>query len=374
MIETARDASRARRRSETGVGPRPASARASDLRIRAVGRFDALAAPGGGEIQLAATTAALADLGYDARAWRPWDDDLGAGDVVHFFGSRPEFAPLIAAAQAAGARVAVSTIAWFDRRNAWRESTSLVRRVSAACRYAVRAACPSVPSWRRRQYHAADLLLPNSQAEAEQLMRLFEVPARKIRVVPNGADPRFAGAEPTLFRRRFGDRPFVLAVGRIEPRKNQLNLVRAMRGSALRLVVVGDVVPGHEAYAQQCRRFADGDALFLPGLAHDDPLLASAYAACACAALVGWYETPGLAALEAAMTGAPIVVPAGGCAYEYFGPAAEYVVRGDPDEILAAVDRAVARGRDVLTAQMICDQFTWRRTAEITAEAYATLR
>ena len=65
MIETARDASRARRRSETGVGPRPASARASDLRIRAVGRFDALAAPGGGEIQLAATTADLKSIRED---------------------------------------------------------------------------------------------------------------------------------------------------------------------------------------------------------------------------------------------------------------------------------------------------------------------
>lgn len=374
MIESTKPAGRAGQRATTHLRDLQTLPSRGTLRVRTVGRFDAASAPGGGEVQLTATTAALRDLGYDARTWRPWDDDLGDGDLVHFFGSRPEFEPLATAARRRGARVAVSTIAWFDARNAWRDGSSLVRRCGAACRYALRAAVPRIPSWRRRLYHAADLLLPNSQAEAEQLMRLFEAPAAKIRVVPNGADPRFADADPSLFRRRFRGGDFVLCVGRIEPRKNQLGLIRALADSPLRLVIVGDAVPEHEAYADRCRRAAGANVSFLPRLAHDDPLLASAYAACACAALVGWFETPGLAALEAAMTGAPLVVPRGGCAHEYFGPAAEYADGDDPQEIRAAVRRAVARGRDVVTAQMICDQFTWRRTAEITAEAYATLR
>ena len=36
---------------------------------------------------------------------------------------------------------------------------------------------------------------------------------------------------------------------------------------------------------------------------HDDPLLASAYAAARVFALPSWFETPGLAALEAALAG-----------------------------------------------------------------------
>lgn len=351
-----------------------ASDTAATLRVRTVGRFDAATALGGGEVQLAATTAALRELGHDARPWRPWEDQLAAGDVVHYFGSRPEFLPLIDQAHRQGAKCAVSTIAWFDWRNAWREPGSLAGRCLAAGRYAARAAFPRTPSWRRGLYHAADLLLPNSQSEAEQLMRLFEISPQKIHVVPNGADPRFGAARPELFHRRFGVHDFVLSVGRLEPRKNQLALVRAVRDLKRPLVQIGSAVAGHEDYAEHCRREAGPAALFLDRLEHDDPLLASAYAACACAALVGWYETPGLAAIEAAMTGAPLVLPEGGCGREYFGPRAEYVAAGDVVGIRRAVERAASRGRDPAWGRLICEQFSWRRGAEVTADAYATLR
>ena len=38
------------------------------------------------------------------------------------------------------------------------------------------------------------MTLPNFTAEADQLMRLFQVPAQQIHVVPNGADMRFMRA------------------------------------------------------------------------------------------------------------------------------------------------------------------------------------
>lgn len=345
--------------------------RAAVLKVRTVGRFDACAAPGGGEVQLAQTTKALRESGLDARHWRPWDDSLADDvDLLHFFGSRPEFLPLVEAARKQGKRVAVSTIAWFDWRNSWRERASLIQRGVAAARYALRAALPQLPSWRRKLYDAADVLLPNSQAEAEQLIRLFGIPAAKIRVVPNGFDGRFALGDANQFTRRFKLRDFALCVGRIEPRKNQLNLIRALRGTGQPLVLLGDVVPGHEAYAAACRQAADADVHFLGAIAHDDPLLASAYAACRCLALVGWYETPGLAALEAAATGTPLVLPQGGCAAEYFGPHAEYVPPHDLKQIRAAVLAAALRPRSEELSQLVAGSFTWSQVAAATHAAY----
>lgn len=344
---------------------------ARSLSVRTVGRFDACAAPGGGEIQLAKTTAALAAMGCDARPWRPWEDDSFADiDVLHFFGSRPEFVPLVEAARHRGTRVALSTISWFDWRNTWREPRGLLARTAATARYALRSAMPQWSGWRRRLYEAADVLLPNSQAEAKQLMRLFQVPAAKVRVVPNGFDERFAAADARAFERRFGLRDFVLSVGRIEPRKNQLNLIRALGDSNHTLVIVGDVVPGHEAYGEACRLEAGSNVRFLPAFGHEDPLLASAYAACRCLALVGWYETPGLAALEAAATGTPLVVPQGGCAAEYFGPQAEYVPPGDLKRIRAAIEAAVAKPRSPALAALVAGAFTWNQVAITTRAAY----
>ena len=55
--------------------------------------------------------------------------------------------------------------------------------------------------------------MPNSLAEARQLTRYFGVPPERIYVTPNGADPRFAEADPTLFVRRFGTRALLCFTG-----------------------------------------------------------------------------------------------------------------------------------------------------------------
>lgn len=339
-------------------------------RVRTIGRFDDLTARGGGRVQRTATEQALAGAGVDVRPWRPWEDRLAPGDVVHFFGSLPEFVPLVEAAQRQGARVAVSTIAWFDWRNIWREPHPPVRRAINALRYAVRSVCPRLPSWRRRLYHAADLLLPNSRAEADQLQRLFGVPTSKIRVVPNGVDPRFAEATPDVFQTQYDVRDFVLCCGRFEPRKNQLTLIRALRGTGRPLVFIGGAAPGHGGYYKACRAEAGADVRFLGEFPYDDPLTASAYAAAGCLALVSWYETPGLAALEAAATGTPLVVP-GGATAEYFGPWAEYVRPHDVRGIRRAIEAALARGRRAESAEHVLEHFTWNRVAATTLEAYA---
>lgn len=354
----------------------PAVSRRTRLRttwVRTVGRFDAMTASGGGEIQQSSTEEALRRLGIDARPWRPWEDRLRNGDVLHFFGSRPEFLPLIVAAKQQGARVALSTIAWFDWRNIWREADSLGQRAVHAVRYAARAAFPRLPSWRKRLYEAADVLLPNSQVEAKQLMRLFSVAAHRVRVVPNGIDPHLAAATPDAFRARYGLTDFVLSCGRIEPRKNQLSLIRALKGTGLKLVVIGDAAPGHEAYFAACRAAATPQVQFIGRLRHDDPLLASAYAAASCFALTSWYETPGLAALEAAATGTPLVLPRSGAAPEYFGSRARYVEPGNLPAIRRAVLAAAAQCRSSELAEAVTNQFTWRRAAETTMEAYGDL-
>lgn len=359
----------------TTTAPRPAAARR--LTVALAGKPHAMAAPGGGEIQMLATAEALPSVGVDARLWQPEQDQQipPRTDCLHLFGSLPEHLPLVEAARRRGTPVVLSTIAWFELANAWREPRSIAGRLAACGRFMARATCPRLPSWRRRLYHRADLLLPNSNAEARQLVRYFGVPWRRIHVVPNGADPRFTQADPEPFVSLAGRRDFVLYPGRIEPRKNQLGFLEAMRGTGVPIVVLGDMVPGDIVpgcrwYLARCRRAAGRNVRFLPRIDHHDPLLASAYAACRCMVLVSWYETPGLAALEAGISGTPLVLPAGGCAQEYFGPLARYVRPNDRPGIRRAVLAAVQQDRNQTLAEMVRTSFTWTAAAAATRDAY----
>jgi glycosyltransferase involved in cell wall biosynthesis len=334
------------------------------------GKLTALDAPGGGEVQMLATARALRAIGVDARLWRPWEERLATADCLHLFGSLPEHLPLVEAARRQNIPVVLSTISWFSLRSYWREPRPIVGRMAACTRYLVRSACPRLPSWRRRLYHTVDMLLPNSQAEAWQLIRQFDVPAVKVHVGPNGAETRLATADPESFARLAGVRGFVLCPGRIEPRKNQLGVLRALKGTGLPVVILGQPVPGHEDYLAQCRRAADENVRFIGQLDHDDPLLASAYAACGCLVLASWFETPGLVALEAGMSGVPLVLPQEGSAAEYFGDFASYVHSTDYRAIRRAVLAAILRGRSAALAEHVAGNFSWQTAATATLEAY----
>lgn len=344
-----------------------------EQRIGLVAGANRFSAPGGGEVQLIETLRALGGLGVAARSWLPRRDTLDDVDVLHLFGSLREWQPLIAQARALKKRVVLSPIAWFDLASRWREAAPLATRVRGAVGHLVRAALPVIPTWRRRLYHLVDLLLPNSQAEAAQLEHYFGVPCQKIRVVPNGANPDISDAGPKRFADRVGGPGFVLAAGRIEPRKNQLALIRALSGQPVRLVILGDPVPGFADYFTSCRRAARDNVLFLPAVSHDDPQLASALSACGCLALVSWFETPGLVALEAGMSGTPLVLTDRGATQEYFGPLANYVAPNDIAGIRASVMQALKRGRDPALAEWTRQRYTWAAAARVTRDAYATI-
>lgn len=343
------------------------------VRVRFVAGPSVDAAPGGGETQLAATIDALRRTGVDARMWHVGHGAWDLCDVLHLMGSHQEHLRLLRAARVRKKPVVVSPVAWFDRRSYWRSGRSFPRRLAGCVGLEARRFAPWLPGWRRELYRGADLLLPNSRAEAGQLVRLFGVDPDRIRVVPNGTDLDWLGPDPAPFIERYGLNNFVLCAGRIEPRKNQLDLVRAMHGTGVTVVILGQTVPGHESYAQSCRAAADERVVFLPRMPHGSALLASAYAACGCLVLPSDFETPGLVALEAAVTGTPLVLTRVGAAPEYFGSHARYVPPGDRDGLRREVLAALAGSRSSELAAHVRENFTWQQTACSIRDVYAAV-
>jgi glycosyltransferase involved in cell wall biosynthesis len=164
---------------------------------------------------------------------------------------------------------------------------------------------------------------------------------------------------------------FLLTVGNIEPRKNQLGLIRAARQTGTRLVVLGRA--RDEAYAAACRAEAGSDVNFPGALAHDDPLLRSAYAACAAFCLPSTLETPGLAALEAAAAGARLVITREGSTCEYFGDDAVYVDPASVDDIAGGIETALGQAPGSALRERIASQFTWDRVVGPLATLYEGL-
>ena len=101
-----------------------------------------------------------------------------------------------------------------------------------------------------------------------------------------------------------------------------------------------------------------------------DADMANAYAAARTHALVSFYETPGLASLEAVLAGATIVATDRGSPREYFGDSAFYCQPTDLGSIKAALSAAYAAKPDPALKQRVLSEYSWARTAAATIEGY----
>jgi len=214
----------------------------------------------------------------------------------------------------------------------------------------------------------ADVLLPNAYAEGEDLVRECKVSPRNLHFVPNAVDAKLLSAKPDLFYDTYGVRDFVLCVGRVEPRKNQYRLIHAVRQAGLRLVIIDPVHSDHAAYLGQCQKAFSRDTIYLQKVT--EAMLHSAYAAARVHALPSFFETTGLASLEAGLVGCNLVVGEQRHTHEYFQTYAQYCNPYDIRSIREAVERAYTTSFSEGLRQRILDNFTWEHTATSTIKAY----
>jgi len=213
----------------------------------------------------------------------------------------------------------------------------------------------------------ARMLLPNSESEYARFTAKYSAtPA--YRVVPNGIR---ADLGTRTYPQTDPYRRAVLCMGRIEGRKNQLNLIRALNHTPYQLFIHGTPSPNHGAYFDRCRREAAPNVHIGGWL--DDEALYSAYASAKVHVLPSYFETTGLSSLEAAVLGCNLVVSPNGDTREYFQDDAWYCDPDSPTSIRAAVDAAYQAPPNPRLAARILDRYTWSRAAVETRAAYETV-
>ena len=213
----------------------------------------------------------------------------------------------------------------------------------------------------------AGALIATGAYEAETLRRYYPQ-ASCIETYSCGCDVIAQADKGEMFRRETGLSDFILCVGRIEPRKNQLMLLKALEDSDLTLVFAGSDFTYDPRYDEACRVFRrKGRSIFLGKLSPE--MLASAYGACRVHALPSWFELPGLVTIEAARYGANLVTSDFGTQRDYLGNYAFYCRPDDEDSInnavLAAYYSPLRMGLKEHAAK-----FTWENAAERCFQIY----
>ncbi|RME33796.1 MAG: glycosyltransferase family 1 protein [Thermoflexia bacterium] len=218
----------------------------------------------------------------------------------------------------------------------------------------------------------ADRVLADSEATRTDLIELLGTPPEKVEVLYSGVDERFRPdgeeGEGERLRARYGlDRPYVLAVGTLQPRKNYVRLIRAfvrLPAGETVLVIAGGRGWMYEEVLEEAVRFPHRVRVL--GFVDEEDLPAL-YRGARLFVMPSFYEGFGLPVLEAMACGVPVVCSGVSSLPEVAGDAALLVDPADEEGLAEAMRRALEDG--ALREQMRtlglarAATFTWDRAA-----------
>ena len=190
-----------------------------------------------------------------------------------------------------------------------------------------------------RSCHVADHIIAVSQQTKNDLMELWEIEEEKISVVYQGCHPRFCEQvtedQREAIRKKYNlPKSYLLNVGAIEPRKNQLLILKALKAGAIDmpLVIAGrktDYITELQQYITQEK--LDNRVIILPDVDFDD--LPALYQNAVLFIYPSQYEGFGIPIVEALQSGIPVIATQGSCLEESGGPDSRYVSPDDADEL-----------------------------------------
>lgn len=162
----------------------------------------------------------------------------------------------------------------------------------------------------------------------------------------------------------------IACAARIEPLKNQLGLIRAVSRTGYSLDLYGAYSNQHKKYLRQCMKEQTPSLSFMGGVSQAE--LAQHLPEYRVHALPSFFETTGLASIEALVSGCSIVVSDHPIQRELFGEHAVYCDPESEESLVSAIEEAMKQSRDHRI--WASENFSWVKAAREISDLYRKLQ
>jgi glycosyltransferase involved in cell wall biosynthesis len=226
----------------------------------------------------------------------------------------------------------------------------------------------------RKVIQWADIVLVQTKLEAQDLKKTYDTDF-KWEVVPNGVSSVYLDKQK--YNNLFDFDDYIICVGRIEPRKNNLNIIAAVKqlrkelNKDIKLVFVGKKSSKHTEYTSlfDLEVSKNGWIHFKDYLSYSS--MPAVYRFAKVCVSASWFETTGLTLLEALFVGTN-AVSTSPRAKEILGEYSSYCEPDNIESIASAIRTEYFKSRPKLPISFR-EEFTWVNTAKKTSEVYRNL-
>lgn len=317
---------------------------------------------GGLKMKVGRTVDALNRRGVQACLFDPVRERLTDYDLVHLFAPYNGNHRVVEQAKSDGLPVVISTILNppFSRWEGIR-ARFISRVVGKLTRWDLTTSYQQMVT----ALTLADRLVVLGGIERRMLIEGYLMPADKIQIVHNGIGEEFFRTTPDAFLARWPlPRPFVLHTGLLGDVKNQLGLVRALKGVDVDIVLIGYAGQAAKPYLEACLAEGGNRVHYLGELPHGE-MIASAYAAAAVVAIPSRHEGMPNSILEALASDKPAVLTDNHTMdFELPAEVAREVAPDDHAAIREAVTGFLAKPPAPGRARSVVAHMSWDAVAE----------
>jgi glycosyltransferase involved in cell wall biosynthesis len=236
-----------------------------------------------------------------------------------------------------------------------------------------------------RSVRRARLVICPSEATKKATVRLFGIAPDRCRVIPHGVETEFSLPLSSAVRAEVSARyalppHYLLQVGTVQPRKNYVTTLRALKRipveQRIPLVVVGGFGWNYDAVVQAVRELELRDWVRFVGYA-DMTDLPALYQLAQAVVFPSLDEGFGLPLLEAFAAGTPVVASNAGAIPEVAGDAA-LLCRADDDEavslnVLRLFTEPRLRERQVAAGRARAGLYSWSASAAAHRAVYESV-
>jgi glycosyltransferase involved in cell wall biosynthesis len=285
--------------------------------------------PGGGEVEIIEISSTLARLGIFSDIYGPTSLPLKNYDVVFHYSIIPSGIGNLQTAKSFGKKTVLMPALWWSQKPSEDEINNAIQF-----------------------FKLSDHIVFKSNTELDNIKEFVKIDEHKIVICRWGIEPAygFPTTNPNLFKDKFNLKKFILWVGMIEPRKNQLSAIQALKKLDIPIVFIGDY--RERNYYEECIKSSPSSFKFIPFLSPKTEILRAAYNECSTYLELS-SEPAGFSAFEAGLSGANLVLSRGEWATENFGNNVIQVNPYSHSEILDGVIRSLSTPKTNLLSEKI---------------------